>query len=219
MTDLPGSQPSEDPHPDPQQQATRQAEARAIRRRWITLGETIAVAGVVIAGLTFWNNWQERQDAAAERQAERSAATKTERAARGRVMLTTMAADANGITVAAQPGCSLQSTTVRFPAALGTAEQTTVLEHRIEAEWIADRLLELTDGGSDRRDGRLPVLIAADCIDSDGQRSESAIYDLLWRTEPGGLLGGRRLVLRGLVRREGVSGDGQRRLDTLWTGP
>ena len=50
----------------------------------------------------------------------------------------------------------------------------------------------------------------------DGDRAESAIYDILWETEPGLL--GRSLKLRGLVRRAGVSGDGQRRLDNLWKG-
>ena len=41
----------------PQQQA---AEAAAIRRRWITLGEVLAVAAVLISALTFWNSYQER---------------------------------------------------------------------------------------------------------------------------------------------------------------
>lgn len=217
MTD-PADPPAETPPNGAAEQAEQRAEARAIRRRWISIGEGVAVAGVIIAGLTFWNNWQERQDAAAERRAERSQATKSERAARGRVMLVTVAADDGGVRFAAQAGCALQSTTIRFPKALGVGEQSTVLDHRIETGWIDDPLLKLTDGGADRREGRLPVLIDARCIDEAGERQEAAIYDVIWRTEPG-FLGGRSLRLRGLVRREGVTGDGQRRLDTLWTGP
>lgn len=50
------------------------AEAAAIRRRWITLGEVLAVAAVAISGLTFWNSYQERTRAEAERAAEKAEA-------------------------------------------------------------------------------------------------------------------------------------------------
>lgn len=195
------------------------AEARAIRRRWISIGEAVAVAGVVIAGLGFWNSYQERQDAAAERTVARQAeaADKAAQAkARERVRLVTTTVDANGIGFAAQEGCALQSSDIRFPAALGGGAQSTVLTHRIEAEWLAAPLLKLTDGGADRQEGRLPVLIAATCTGADGDHRETAIYDLLWRTEPGGVLRGRALRLRGLVRREG--GGDARRLDAMWKG-
>lgn len=194
------------------------AEARAIRRRWVNVGEVVAVAGVVIAGLTYWNNYSERRDAANERAIEQSAERAEKSAARHRVTLVTTDADASGITFRAQDGCPLQSTEIRFPSALGVEAKSTVVTHRIEADWLARPLLKMTDGGADRREGRLPVLIAATCTAEDGDRSETAIYDLLWRTEPGGLLSGRTLRLRGLVRRQGVSGDGQRRLDSLWKG-
>lgn len=195
------------------------AEARALRRRWITIGEAVAVAGVVIAGLGFWNSYQERQDAAAERAVERRAegAAKAEQAkALSRVRLVTGEVDARGIALAAQEGCALQSTDLRFPAALGVPTRSTVVTHRIEADWVAAPLLKATDGGDDRQEGRLPVLIAATCAGADGDHAETAIYDLLWRTEPGGVLSGRALRLRGLVRREG--GGDAKRLDALWKG-
>lgn len=192
------------------------AETRAIRRRWISIGEAVAVAGVVIAGLTFWTGYSERQDAAEEKQAERKAEVAEKSAARHRVPIVTAAVDKGGIDMSAGEGCPLQSTEIRFPAALGVEPRNTVVTHRIEADWIAGRLLKLTDGGADRREGRLPVVIAATCNAEDGERSETATYDLLWRTEPGGLLSGREFRLRGLVRRQ--SGGDQRRLDTLWKG-
>lgn len=203
---------------DPEAQQER-AEARALRRRWISIGEAVAVAGVVIAGLGFWNSYSERQDAAAERAVERraEAADKAEAAkARGRVRLVTTGVDAKGVDIAAQTGCALQSTDVRFPTALGADAQSTVLTHRIEADWLSAPLLKLTDGGADRQDGRLPVLIAATCTGADGDHAETAVYDLLWRTEPGSVLSGRKLTLRGLVRREG--GGDLKRLDALWKG-
>lgn len=198
------------------------AEARALRRRWITIGEAVAVAGVVIAGLGFWNSYQERQDAAAERAATRQAegATKAgEAAARRRVRLVANAADGKGIGIAAQEGCALQSTEISFPPRLGASPRSTVITHRIEAEWVADPLLKLTDGGDDRQEGRLPVLIAATCASADGDHAESAIYDLLWCTEPGGLLSGRMLRLRGLIRRQDAAEGGAKRLDALWKAP
>jgi len=187
------------------------AEARAIRRRWISIGEAVAVAGVVIAGLTFWTGYHDRRDAAAD-----TAATKAERSAqRQRVPLTTTSADRGDIEFRGPADCPLQATEIRFPAALGVETQTTVATHRIEADWLAGPMLKFTDGGADRRDGRVPVLIAATCAADDGDRREVAIYDLVWRTEPGGLIGGRSFILRGLVRRE--AGGDQRRLDTIWS--
>lgn len=186
------------------------AETRAIRRRWISIGEAVAVAGVVIAGLTFWSGYQDRQDAAAEK-----AATKAEQSAqRHRVPLTTASVDARGVTFRGPADCPLESADIRFPTALNVATQTTVATHLIAADWLAKPMLKLTDGGADRREGRVPVLIAATCTAEDGERSETAIYDLLWRTEPGGLIGGRSFTVRGLIRRQS-GGDG-RKLDALW---
>ncbi len=34
------------------------AEAAAIRRRWINLGEVLAVIAVLISALTLWNSYQ-----------------------------------------------------------------------------------------------------------------------------------------------------------------
>ncbi|HET9511934.1 MAG TPA: hypothetical protein VFO80_12375 [Sphingomonas sp.] len=187
------------------------AETRAIRRRWISIGEAVAVAGVVIAGLTFWSGYQDRRDAAADK-----AATRAERSAQARrVPLATASVDSQGIAIRSPGDCPLDTTDIRFPEALGVASQTTVTPHRIEADWLAKPMLKLTDGGADRRDGRVPVLIRATCTAEDGDRSETAIYDLLWRTEPGGLVGGRSFTLRGMVRRQ--AGGDQRRLDVLWS--
>ena len=43
---------------------------RRSRLRWITLGETVAIAAVAISGLTFWNSYQDRRDARAEKAVE-----------------------------------------------------------------------------------------------------------------------------------------------------
>lgn len=195
---------------------SERAESRAIRRRWLTIGEIVAVAGVAIAALTWWSNHQERRDDAADREVARLTERAERQAARHRVTLFATRADREGVEFHAQPGCALQTSDIEFPSALGVASRNTVITHRIEADWLAAPMLKLTDGGADRREGRLPILISATCTDERGNRDETAIYDLLWRTEPGGLIGGRRLVLRGIVRRQ--SGGDLRRLDALWKG-
>lgn len=207
----------ETPAPEPPTAAER-AEQRAIRRRWITIGELVAVAGLVIAALTFWNSWEERKDAAAERQTEKMADQAKAKAKSHRVSLIATGADSKGIDFKAQDGCALQSTDIRFPKELGVSPKTTAITHRIEADWVSGSLLRMTDGGADKQEGRLPVLIEARCTDEDGDRSEAAIYDVLWRTEPGGIIGigGRSLRLGGLIRRQSVSGDGQPTLDAAW---
>ncbi|KAK0338546.1 hypothetical protein LTR94_038208, partial [Friedmanniomyces endolithicus] len=51
----------------------RAAEAAAIRRRWITLGEVLAVLAVSISALTLYLNWADKKDERADKAAERAA--------------------------------------------------------------------------------------------------------------------------------------------------
>lgn len=203
--------------PDPREDQAERAEKQALRRRWLTIGELVAVAGVVIAGLTLWNGWSERRDAAATRAAAQAAAQAEAEATRRRVGL--IATDAGGDTLAFKGiECALQATDIRFPPSLGVEPQFTVTVHEIQAGWIAKALLALTDGGADRQRGRLPMLIESRCDGAGGPRLERAIYDLVWETEPGLL--GRSLKLRGLVLREDKVGkDANARLDALWSRP
>jgi len=185
------------------------AEAARIRRRWLTLGEILAVAAVAISGLTFWNSYEERRDAKAERLQEEQSAAK----ARSQVGLIATQADGSKLTFKSI-GCALQSTDIVFPTALGIEPQNTVLEHRIEADWFEDALLKITP--KDRTNGRLPIAITSRCTGTDGDRVESAIYDIVYRIQSRVLLG-RTVKLRGmtLVNRLEEK-DAVKRLDVLW---
>jgi hypothetical protein len=55
---------------------TETSDQAQTRRRWITLAEAVAVAGVIIAALTLYSNWQERREAAAAKQIEAAAETR-----------------------------------------------------------------------------------------------------------------------------------------------
>ncbi|MEP6786171.1 MAG: hypothetical protein ABI898_10570 [Sphingomonadales bacterium] len=202
-----------DPSRTPETPAEK-AEAQAIRKRWVTLGEIVAVAGVIIAALTLWNSFYERRDAEQVRQDERRAAQENAAAERRRIGL--VATDAGGDTLTFRGvECALQSTDITFPTALGIAPQLTVTVHEIQADWFAKPLLKLTDGGPDRRDGRIPVLIESRCIGESGARTETAIYDIVYRIEPRILLG-RSVKVRGMVLREAAGANARARLDALW---
>lgn len=188
------------------------AEAQAIRRRWITVGELVAVAGVLIAAVSLWMNWADKRDDAAQVAAQQSAESR-----RATTATLVGVAREGGASVAladpAQP--SVASIDVTFPRALGAASQETVVPPRIEAEWIATPLLELTDGGADSVRGRVPVMIATTITNGDSPKVDRAIYDIVFATR-GRTFGGRALMLEGVVFRERVRGDAIARLDSLW---
>lgn len=204
------------PTPPPAPTPAERAEAAATRRRWINLGEFVAVAGLLIALAGLLLNWLDRRDAQQQRVDDQRSAKSVEDAAQRRVGLVATGKGGSTLGIRAS-ACTLQATDISFPRALGADAQSVMGEGAIRADWIAGPMLKLTDGGADRRTGRLPVLIASRCEGVDGPRAETAIYDLAWRIEPH--LFGRGLTVQGLVFRENVSGDGQRRLDGMWTKP
>ena len=202
------------PPPDPviqnaAQQAVDRAEAAATRRRWITLAEVVGVAGLLIAALSLWMSWSDRRADEQEKQAEKASESK----ARTLVLLTATPEHDGARLALKDDAHPIQSIDVRFPAALGVGAQTSVLESRIEADWFAGAILKATDDGPDVRQGRTPVLITSSYWDADKQRSDSAIYDLVWQTE-GRVLRGRVLRLKGILLRERTSQAA--RLDALW---
>ena len=196
--------------PETREQA---AEAAAIRRRWITLGEVLAVVAVVISGLTLWNSYTERSRAEAERQA-----AKQEQAADAQTLILrgTPAGDGKRLDITAlDPEQAIQSQTIRFPAALGADPVDTVIEPRIEARWLK-RAVEKAGKAKGSGDARLPVLIATRFVSDGKTYSDSAIYDIGYKAESG-FLSGTEIELRGLshVARTGAK-DGQAKLDKLW---
>lgn len=205
-----------DPLPPPEstpETPAEKAEARAIRKRWVTLGELLAVAGVIIAALTLWNSFYERRDAEQVRQDERRAAQESAAAESRRIGL--VATDKGGSSLAFKGvECALQSTDITFPAALGVGPQFTVTVHEIQSDWFAKPLRKLTDG-TKQRDGRIPVLIESRCIGASGARLERAIYDIVYRMEPR-ILQSRAVRVRGLIFREQAGTNAKARLDALW---
>jgi hypothetical protein len=188
---------------------TERREAAATRRRWVTLAEVVAVAGVLIAALTLWTNWSDHRANEADKLAAQSSAARE----RTKIDLSAIVQDGGDTLLLKDARHDLQDVTITFPKALGVSPQRPPAEPIIDASWVSAPMLKLTDGGSDDRAGRLPVLVSVQYFDGDRTRSASGIYDVIWKTE-GRVLRGRALKLEGLrVRQRG--GD-QARLDAIW---
>lgn len=176
---------------------TRGTETRdqaRTRRRWISLAELVAVAGLLIGAATLYFNWSDRR----EDKAAQAQAAAVEGKSKTLVTLTGEVG-AGGDTIALSAADhELSEATVRFPAALGVASQDAMPGPAIQAPWIAPALLAATDKGADEQSGRLPVLITVGWWDGDVKRSSTALYHLLWRTH-GRVLQGRKLELTGIA--------------------
>jgi hypothetical protein len=183
-------------------------------RRRIRIGETVAVAGLIVAGLSLYLGWSERREDEAQRQSEKAEARQAASAQRSHIGL--VATDADGEVLSFKgAACALQSADIRFPSALGVPAQNTSLSYRIEADWFDGPLLEALAPAKVEQ-GRLPVLIDSRCTGEDGDRVEHAIYEIPYRIDSR-LLRGKTVHLRGLVLREYVSpAKGQARLDAAW---
>jgi len=196
----------------------RAAEAAAIRRRWITLGEALAVIAVVISGLTLFNSWSERSDSAATKQVEAQ-----QHSARARTLVLSVAS-ARDDELVLKPGTAeqlIQSQTVVFPTALGAAPAETTGEPRIEAGWFASALKKARDAAGlpddSRGDERLPVAITTRFLADGTAYEDTALYDIGYSVT-GKLLSGHIVVLRGLSLVSRVrAADAQAVLDERWS--
>lgn len=170
------------------------ADQRRTRRRWISLAEFVAVAGLLIGAATLYLNWSDRREDKTERVQAEASENKTKA-----IATLTGAAQRGGDTLALTDAAhTLTEATVRFPSALRVAAQDAMPGPAIEASWFVPALLAATDKGPDEQSGRLPVLVTVGWWDGDAKRTSTARYDLLWRTH-GRMLQGRRLELTGIA--------------------
>ena len=212
MSDSPTRPESKD-----QVETAAKAEAAAIRRRWITLGEVLAVVAVIISALTLWNNWSARSDSETARNAEA-------RRASARAVTLVLTATASGDrALALKPASteqSVQSQTIAFPTALGAAPAETTGEPRIEAAWFESALKKARGKAGlpddSRGDERLPVAITTRFLVDGEAHEDVALYDIGY-TISGRWLSGHSVTLRGLSLVSRVrNGNAQAMLDARW---
>ncbi|WP_324807739.1 hypothetical protein SH584_00580 [Sphingomonas sp. LY29] len=161
-------------------------EAARRRRRWISLGETIAIAALAISALGLWNSW--RGD-----QAEKPvvAIEKTKRiplALRGQVQDEGQALVLSPV----EAGHALDSATL-------TADGRSVSigsDGRIAAADVETLLGEVKE----KKDGVLTVAIASRYVEAGDDRRANGRYRLAYRWVGGGLFDDRDLRIVGLSR-------------------
>jgi hypothetical protein len=196
--------------------AAERREAAAIRRRWITLGEVLAVIGVLISALALWNSYAERRSNEAERTAE-----KAEKGAVSRILLLKASGDGKRLTLAPRDSAQIiRSQAILFPSPLETKVDE-VVEPRIEAGWVKQAVKKAHDLGRKAAkgvgDARMPVAITTRFDSGDATLADTAIYDIGYKESGGGLFGGTEIALRGLSLVERVSpAKAQARLDAIW---
>ena len=193
-----------------------EVEAAAVRRRWITLAEVLGVIAVLISGLTLWNSYRQQSSDEADK-----AATRAQAAAEAQVLLLRASPDREGRILGlatAGTGQTIQNQTINFPGPLGVAAIDTLIEPRIEARWFEQPLLRARQGQDESRgDERVPVAITTAFFSGGELHRDSAIYDIGYRVEGGGLFGGHKIRMRGISRVEtSAARNLQPRLDAIW---
>lgn len=200
---------------------TRAAEAAAIRRRWITLGEVLAVLAVLISALTLYLNWADKKDERADKAAERAAESrKTSSRAAALVLNADSVKDDRIALKTTDPDQVIQSQTILFPGALGIAPVDTTGDPRIEAGWFESALkkarakAKLPDDSVG--DERLPVVITTRFVVAGDAHENVALYDIGYGIA-GRWIAGHSLSLRGISRVETVKGGhAQTMVDARW---
>jgi len=196
----------------------QEREAARIRRRWLTLGEVIAVLALIISALTLWNSYRERTNAEAEH------AHETAQSAKKAAMLVLKAtADKDGRTLTLAPRSdeqAIQDQTIYFPTKLDVSAAQTSSDARIEKRWFDGALIGARKAAgveASLGDARMPVLIETHYLADGEAHVDNAIYEIGYVTSHS-LIGGTDVHLRGLSRMGAVKSVdvGQKQIDAIW---
>ena len=157
------------------------------RLRWVTLGEAIAIAALILSGLGLWHEWSKPGDKPVVVEKERESIPL---ALRGRV------AD-DGRTLEISPiedSHALQSLTVT----IGSERIDLGSDGELTAEAVEDALGKAAEDGKGTH--RLPVRVAAKYVEAGTDKTAAGSYVIAYQWKDGGLLSGRSLRLTGLSR-------------------
>jgi hypothetical protein len=183
---------------------------RRLPFRWLTLGEFVAVAALVVAGLGYWDTHRERVAAAREHQAEEQAGAMK----MSFLMTGTVGGDGDRVALASvHPEQVIQTQTVWFPHAVRGDSVETTGNPRLEAGWVEGGLRK---AAGKAKHGRLPVGVQTVFIEDGQTKTDRAVYQLAYSLHPR-VLRGDRVELEGLsLARRGVAGDLQAAADRAW---
>jgi len=162
-----------------------EAKKRA-RLRWVTLGEAIAIAALIISGLGLWREFTKPD----EKPVVVEKASSIPLALRGR-------AQDEGRSLEISPvenSHALQSLTITA----GTSKIELGSDGALDAKTVENALGKSVE--KDDATHQLRVRIQARYVEAGADKTATGSYMLAYRWEGGGLLGGRSLRLTGLSR-------------------
>lgn len=162
---------------------------RRSRLRWITLGEAIAIAALIISALGLWHEWNQRTESRPAEVVEK----------RPSIPLTLRGkADEDGqrlVIAPVEPSHALDSLTLTIAGA-------PPIELGSDGILRAGDLEALLKHRDEKREGThsVPVQIAARYVEAGADKRRTGTYSLRYRWDGGGLFGGRSLHLLSLSR-------------------
>jgi hypothetical protein len=167
-------------------------KARRARLRWISLGEAIAIAALVVSGLGLWREWR-KDDAPA-------ATTTTVVEKRASIPLTLRAKatdDGRKLEISpVEPDHALESLRITLP---GTLPIEVGSDGELDAGDV-ESALKGHDKDPKDRSLSVPVRIDARYVEAGKDRRGGGSYTLRYKWEGGGLFGGRSLRFVGLSK-------------------
>ena len=161
---------------------------RETRRRWISLGETIAIAALMVSAVGVWIAWQSSNN---------DRPTRVQRSAVPLALRGTADGDGRTLTIMpADPGHALQSLrlTIKGASPIEVGSDGRLGASDVEAA-LKGREKEAKDVTHS-----VAVRIDARYVESGSDRHGGGAYVLRYKWEGGGLFGGRSLRLVGLAR-------------------
>ena len=156
------------------------------RRRWISLGETIALAALIISALGLWIAWQDSsKDGPTKIVEQRQSIPLTLRG--------TVEDDGRMLEIApVEQSHALQSLTV-------TVKGRPAIEVGSDGRLAASDL-ERALGKPSKGSGAVSAKINAQYVEAGADRAASKAYTIRYRWQGGGLFGGRSLRITGFSR-------------------
>ena len=159
---------------------------RRARLRWVTLGEAIAIAALILSGLGLWREWNKRDDPKVV--IEKPTAIRL--ALRGHVTDDGRRLEISPI----EDGHALQSLVITAAGSkieLGSDGELT-------ARALENALGKQAEDGKGTHRAR--VRIEARYVEAGADRTAAGAYVLSYKWEGGGLFGGRSLRLAGMTK-------------------
>ena len=163
---------------------------RETRRRWISLGETIAIAALMVSAVGVWIAWQSSNN-------DRPTKVVEQRSAVPLALRGTTDGEGRTLTITpADPGHALQSLrlTIKGASPIEVGSDGRLGASDVEAA-LKGREKEAKDVTHS-----VALRIDARYVESGSDRRGGGAYVLRYKWEGGGLFGGRSLRLAGLAR-------------------